>query len=45
MDKNQPHLDDIRILGKLLGHVIKSHEGDDTYEQVERIRQLAIKTC
>lgn len=42
--KDQPLLDDIRLLGKLLGHVIKTHEGDDTYEQVERIRQLAIKT-
>ena len=42
--KDQPLHDDIRLLGKLLGHVIKTHEGDDTYEQVERIRQLAIKT-
>lgn len=43
-DKDQPLLDDIRLLGKLLGQVIKSHEGDDTYAQVERIRQLAIQT-
>ena len=42
--KDQPLHDDIRLLGKLLGHVIKTHEGDDTYDQVERIRQLAIKT-
>lgn len=43
-DKDLPLHDDIRLLGKLLGHVIQTHEGDDTYQQVERIRQLAIKT-
>ena len=37
-DKEQPLIDDIRLLGKLLGDVIREQEGEAVYELVERIR-------
>ena len=40
--KDQPLIDDIRLLGRLLGDVIRDHEGETTYELVERIRQLSV---
>jgi phosphoenolpyruvate carboxylase len=40
--KDQPLIDDIRLLGRLLGDVIREHEGETTYELVERIRQLSV---
>jgi phosphoenolpyruvate carboxylase len=40
--KNQPLVDDVRLLGRILGDVIREQEGEAAYERVERIRQLAV---
>ncbi|MCE9661080.1 MAG: phosphoenolpyruvate carboxylase [Burkholderiales bacterium] len=40
--KNQPLVDDIRLLGRILGDVIREQEGKDAYDLVERVRQLAV---
>ncbi|HEX4235222.1 MAG TPA: phosphoenolpyruvate carboxylase [Caldimonas sp.] len=40
--KNQPLVDDIRLLGRILGDVLREQEGEAAYERVERIRQLAV---
>jgi phosphoenolpyruvate carboxylase len=41
-DKNQPLIEDIRLLGRILGDVIREQEGRDAYELVEQIRQLSV---
>ncbi|HSC64341.1 MAG TPA: phosphoenolpyruvate carboxylase [Caldimonas sp.] len=41
-EKNQPLVDDIRLLGRILGDVIREQEGKPAFERVERIRQLAV---
>ena len=41
-DKDQPLIDDIRLLGRLLGDVIREQEGEAAYELVEQIRQLSV---
>ena len=41
-DKELPLIQDIRLLGRLLGDVIREHEGTATYELVERIRTLSV---
>ncbi|HEY1090022.1 MAG TPA: phosphoenolpyruvate carboxylase, partial [Burkholderiaceae bacterium] len=41
-DKNQPLIEDIRLLGRILGEVIREQEGREAYELVERIRKLAV---
>ncbi|WP_444718855.1 phosphoenolpyruvate carboxylase [Paucibacter hankyongi] len=41
-DKNQPLMDDIRLLGRILGEVIREQEGREVYELVERIRKLSV---
>ena len=38
-DKDQPLVDDIRLLGRILGDVIREQEGEAAFELVERIRQ------
>ena len=40
--KNQPLVDDIRLLGRILGDVIREQEGKDAFELVERVRQLSV---
>ncbi len=40
--KDQPLIENIRLLGRLLGDVIREHEGETTYELIERIRQLSV---
>ena len=40
LDKDQPLIDDIRLLGRLLGDVIREQEGEAAYALVEQIRQL-----
>lgn len=40
--KDQPLIDDIRLLGRLLGDVIREHEGVQTFELIEQIRQLSV---
>jgi phosphoenolpyruvate carboxylase len=42
LDKDQPLVRDIRLLGRLLGDVIREHEGVAAYELVERVRQLSV---
>jgi len=39
---NQPLIDDIRLLGRLLGDVIREQEGSEIFELIEQIRQLAV---
>ncbi|MBS0446689.1 MAG: phosphoenolpyruvate carboxylase [Proteobacteria bacterium] len=41
-DKNRPLIDDIRLLGRILGDVIREQEGKAAYELVERVRQLSV---
>src|SRR3982750_2559585 len=40
--KNQPLVDDIRLLGRTLGDVIREQEGTDAFELIERVRQLSV---
>ena len=42
VDKNQPLMDDIRLLGRILGEVIREQEGREAFELVERVRQLSV---
>ena len=41
-DKNEPLMRDIRLLGRILGEVIREQEGRDAYELVERVRKLSV---
>jgi phosphoenolpyruvate carboxylase len=41
-DKNRPLVEDIRLLGRILGDVIREQEGQPAYELIERIRQLTV---
>ena len=41
-DAEKPLIDDIRLLGRILGDVIRTQEGDATYELVETIRKLSV---
>lgn len=38
----QPLIDDIRLLGRILGDVIREQEGEDSYALVEKIRTLSV---
>ena len=40
--KNRALVDDIRLLGRILGDTIREHEGRDAFELVERVRQLSV---
>ena len=40
--EDQPLIDDIRLLGRILGDVIREQEGKDTYELVEKVRTLSV---
>ena len=40
--KDHELIDDIRLLGRILGDVIREQEGNDIYDLVERIRQLSV---
>lgn len=40
--KNQPLVDDIRLLGRILGDVIREQEGKQAFELIERVRQLSV---
>ncbi len=42
-DKDAPLFADIRLLGRLLGDVIRDQEGEAVFDLVERIRQLSIR--
>jgi phosphoenolpyruvate carboxylase len=41
-DKNRPLIEDIRLLGRILGDVIREQDGGDAFALVERIRQLSV---
>jgi phosphoenolpyruvate carboxylase len=42
VEKNRGLVDDIRLLGRILGDTIREHEGRDAFELVERVRQLSV---
>jgi phosphoenolpyruvate carboxylase len=41
-EKNRPLVEDIRLLGRILGDVIREHEGAEAFELIERIRKLSV---
>jgi phosphoenolpyruvate carboxylase len=40
--KNKPLVEDIRLLGRILGDVIREQEGVAAFELIERVRQLSV---
>ena len=40
--KNRPLMEDIRLLGRILGDVIREQEGAEAFELIERVRQLSV---
>jgi len=42
VDKERPLVEDIRLLGRLLGEVIREQEGLAAFELIERVRQLSV---
>jgi phosphoenolpyruvate carboxylase len=42
LSKDQPLVDDIRLLGRILGEVIQDQEGKAAYALIENIRQLSV---
>jgi phosphoenolpyruvate carboxylase len=42
-DKDAPLKEDIRLLGRLLGDVLRDQEGEDVFAIVETIRQTAVR--
>lgn len=43
VDKDAPLKEDIRLLGRLLGNVLREQEGDAVFHVVETIRQTAVR--
>lgn len=43
VDKDAPLKEDIRLLGRLLGDVLRDQEGDAVFQVVETIRQTAVR--
>ena len=41
-DKDSPLLDDIRLLGQLLGDTVREQEGEDAFEIVEAVRRHSV---
>src|SRR6185295_20160227 len=42
-DKDLPLREDIRLLGRILGDTVREQEGTETYELIERVRQLCVR--
>lgn len=42
-DKDTPLRDDIRMLGRVLGHTVRAQEGAEVFDLIERIRQTSIR--
>jgi phosphoenolpyruvate carboxylase len=42
ISKEQPLLDDIRLLGQILGDTVREQEGEATFELIEAIRRLSV---
>jgi len=40
--KNRPLMEDIRLLGRILGEVIREQEGKEAFELIERVRKLSV---
>jgi phosphoenolpyruvate carboxylase len=40
--KNKPLVEDIRLLGRILGDVIREQEGSAAFDLIERVRQLSV---
>ncbi|MGO4380902.1 phosphoenolpyruvate carboxylase [Pseudoduganella sp. RAF19] len=43
VDKDAPLKEDIRLLGRLLGEVLRDQEGEEVFSVVETIRQTAVR--
>ncbi len=43
MSTEAPLISDIRLLGRLLGEVIREHEGETVYQRIEGLRQAAVE--
>ncbi|WP_353132334.1 phosphoenolpyruvate carboxylase [Limnohabitans sp.] len=41
-ENERPLVEDIRLLGRILGDVIREQEGKETYELVEQVRKLSV---
>ena len=41
-DKDQPLMDDIRLLGRILGDVIREQEGQAAFDLIEQVRTLSV---
>ena len=41
-DKDLPLIEDIRLLGRILGDIIREQEGVAVYELIEQVRQLSV---
>jgi phosphoenolpyruvate carboxylase len=41
-EKNRPLVEDIRLLGRILGDVIREQEGRAAFDLIERVRQLSV---
>jgi len=41
--KNQPLIDNIRLLGRILGDVIREQDGNAAFALVEKVRQLSVQ--
>jgi phosphoenolpyruvate carboxylase len=41
VDPHQSLRDDVRVLGEVLGRVLRHHEGDEIFERVEQVREAA----
>ena len=41
VELHQTLRDDVRLLGELLGQVLREHEGEDLFRQVEQVREAA----
>ena len=41
-EKDMPLMEDIRLLGRILGDVIREQEGKSAFELIEQIRQLSV---
>src|SRR6267142_128567 len=42
-DKDLLLREDIRLLGRILGDTVRAQEGANTYELIERVRQLCVR--
>ena len=42
VDKNEALIDNIRLLGRILGDTLREHEGREAFELVERVRKLSV---